>query len=665
MTQWIETTKTLQNGEPVTRAIEIEPMDREIYLTDNAYAEVTDEVADLLANNISSILKVSEPDSPGSYFGDAGENVKVQVVAPDDTFEDLTVIGNASAESVSTEQQSFTEFDIVVTPNSHDFDDVVSELNAGQAVYAMPGSYGGENTRKEITDGSLTMADGAMIDVTDEPLSRWIDLKGSTGTPVDITSDVSVGQTSISVSDTEGFSSGDPAIITDDGGYLSMSGRGETVFVEKVVDATTLDLREGADLSHSTTDTITIKPVDPLTERNSWRNVTVDLRGSDQTVNDWPLIYRRFVDSHAFIDLTFLNGEGSKAHQYLEDRDSWNPKIIRGRSGRVEDGDLGLFYSPEGRTKHALVRDCFVHHGQVCQFGGNGQGPAIDPVFDTVVGVGSSFASSTTEIRPEFRNCVMANPSGDYQSENRAYIVQGYAPKFVDCKAINATIGWNIGGAGAELVDCKSRNVSEPLKLGAPSNDRPDSGELPIIARGCRFEGWDILSNIRDNIEAVELIECRMEGNDGSRWIAGSSEPQNTRVDGGKLVGGSTSFPLPRLHVSGLEYDGRGGTFLRATSEAVNEDLVFEDSEFYNISGGEAIRVENYDHLRLSNCRVPTNEPQCELWLVREEGGSGDKTLVLRGNDARNTDPEGGNGYDLVTTPISDGTNLTNDGTTI
>ena len=104
MTQWIETTKTLQNGEPVTRAIEIEPMDREIYLTDNSYAEVTDEVADLLANNISSISKVSEPDSPGSYFGDAGENVKVKLVAPDDTFQDLTVVGDASAGSVRTEE---------------------------------------------------------------------------------------------------------------------------------------------------------------------------------------------------------------------------------------------------------------------------------------------------------------------------------------------------------------------------------------------------------------------------------------------------------------------------------------------------------------------------------------------------------------------------------
>jgi len=94
MTQWIKTSKTLQNGEPITRAIEIEPMDREIFFTDSAYAEVTDEVADLLANNISSISKVSEPDSPGSYFGDAGENVKVQVIAPDNTFEDLTVIGD-------------------------------------------------------------------------------------------------------------------------------------------------------------------------------------------------------------------------------------------------------------------------------------------------------------------------------------------------------------------------------------------------------------------------------------------------------------------------------------------------------------------------------------------------------------------------------------------
>ena len=132
MTQWIETTKTLQNGEPVTRAIEIEPMDREVYLTDNAYAEVTDEVADLLATNISNISKVSEPASPGSYFGDAGENTKVKIVAPDDTFEDLTVVGNASAKSVSTDELH-GDWDTLVT-STPELESAFNNLSAGETV---------------------------------------------------------------------------------------------------------------------------------------------------------------------------------------------------------------------------------------------------------------------------------------------------------------------------------------------------------------------------------------------------------------------------------------------------------------------------------------------------------------------------------------------------
>jgi len=79
MTTWIESSNVKQDGTPVTRRIKIPNMSEDIWFTDNAYAEVADDVADILANNISTISKVSEPSSPGSYYGDAGSNTTVRL----------------------------------------------------------------------------------------------------------------------------------------------------------------------------------------------------------------------------------------------------------------------------------------------------------------------------------------------------------------------------------------------------------------------------------------------------------------------------------------------------------------------------------------------------------------------------------------------------------
>jgi len=102
MTTWIETTHTKQDGTPYTRKIKVASMDETIWFTDEAYAEVADDVADILANNIDDISTVPEPSSPGEYYGDAGSNTVVDVVVADAAYDKLTVESMA-ADVVDTE----------------------------------------------------------------------------------------------------------------------------------------------------------------------------------------------------------------------------------------------------------------------------------------------------------------------------------------------------------------------------------------------------------------------------------------------------------------------------------------------------------------------------------------------------------------------------------
>lgn len=104
MPTWIETSNTHQNGEPVTRKIKIPTMDRAIWMTDNGYAEVSDNVADILANNINSISKTTEPSDPGTYYGDAGENTVVEIIVADGAYDALTV-ENLSADTTQIDAQ--------------------------------------------------------------------------------------------------------------------------------------------------------------------------------------------------------------------------------------------------------------------------------------------------------------------------------------------------------------------------------------------------------------------------------------------------------------------------------------------------------------------------------------------------------------------------------
>lgn len=92
-----------QDGSPVTRRIKIPEIDGDVWFTTNAYAEVANDVADLLASNLDAIQKVSEPADPGSYYGDEGENITIKVVGiGDGEYDNLTVLRYLDAGSVGT-----------------------------------------------------------------------------------------------------------------------------------------------------------------------------------------------------------------------------------------------------------------------------------------------------------------------------------------------------------------------------------------------------------------------------------------------------------------------------------------------------------------------------------------------------------------------------------
>ncbi|WP_254535249.1 polysaccharide deacetylase family protein [Halomarina litorea] len=121
MTTWIETSRLKQDGTPVTRRIKISNMDSDIWFTTNGYAEVGDDVADLLANNVNSISKLgSAPSTPGSYYGDMTDSETIKVVVPDGAFDDVTVqtldVDTATADSLDTARGS-TEIPFEIRSN--------------------------------------------------------------------------------------------------------------------------------------------------------------------------------------------------------------------------------------------------------------------------------------------------------------------------------------------------------------------------------------------------------------------------------------------------------------------------------------------------------------------------------------------------------------------
>ncbi|ELY91484.1 hypothetical protein [Natrialba taiwanensis] len=153
MTTWVESSNTLQDGSPVSRRIKIDEISEEVWFTDNAYAEVSDDVADILANNLDSITKVSEPSDPGTYYNEDNANTTIEIIVEDGTFDAVTAeVGDI--DDLSTEQMFVLPTDL-------------SQVS-------------GSDTTLHLHDGtnSITLADGSTTSNVgyyrwDESASGW------------------------------------------------------------------------------------------------------------------------------------------------------------------------------------------------------------------------------------------------------------------------------------------------------------------------------------------------------------------------------------------------------------------------------------------------------------------------------------------------------------
>jgi hypothetical protein len=130
-------------------------MSEEIFFTTNAYAEVSDSIADLLSGNIDEIIEVAEPSNPGDYYQDAGGQTQITVVLDDETFNDITVSGTTTTGSLSTDE-IVNVYDYIIDPSEDDVATVLNNLSDGDSVWLGVGTHG--------TTG--TYSDGAIIDIT-------------------------------------------------------------------------------------------------------------------------------------------------------------------------------------------------------------------------------------------------------------------------------------------------------------------------------------------------------------------------------------------------------------------------------------------------------------------------------------------------------------------
>lgn len=575
------------------------------------------------------------------------------------------VLTDRTVGSLDADSQSFTDADVVVTPASHDFDDVVDELNAGKHVVGMPGTYAATDDPKDVTDGSLEFVEGARVDVPNDPPPGWLDIHGSTGASTAVTADLQAGEVEIPVADTSMFESGRPALLNDDGGYVTMDGRGEIVYVSEIVDGSTVVVRDELGLSHSTDDEVELQVVDPLTDANSWTGVTFDCRGVVQ--NSWPLVTRHHVDGHVMRDITFLNGDGSSMHQYMEVRESYNPKLVGSRNGRVNDGDLGLMWSPERQTRHAEMRNCTVYWGNVAEFGNNGSGPSQDARFVNVTVVGGAFSSNATVIRPQYVDCTVSNNHDATAGRAVAFLSDGVGARYVNCRVEGSFTGFELRGHDETITNCEVRRPeAAAVRFGSTGGGHPDAQTGTKRIRGLTVE--DSRSSVIASIGSPgSLVASDVTARNSGDVLNLAGGPEFVRLDDALLRGGTgiSTSGIDRLELRGLDVDCRsslGTDWYRETSTNTLGHLLVEDSAFYGIDSGSAIRVADFGTLEVSSCRVPPGTSQVDDYLVRDEGDG--SQVVLRGNDARNAGTA--SGYQLTTDGlVSDGTNLTSDGSAI
>lgn len=175
MSQWIQTTNAN------LRSIKVDGLSDDVWFTDQQYSEVTQSVADLLAAEIDSISKVSEPGTPGDYYESDydGTTLNVSIDSDPGPFSDFTVTGTVSAgtvdsQTISTDEANIRPLKIGYLTDLHWgstygsfgsrnhkqtlLDEFATDMNDWGADYVV---FGGDNTHEEDTKS------GAQQNITD------------------------------------------------------------------------------------------------------------------------------------------------------------------------------------------------------------------------------------------------------------------------------------------------------------------------------------------------------------------------------------------------------------------------------------------------------------------------------------------------------------------
>lgn len=164
MTQWIQSSHTFQDGTPITKRIKIEGMGEEIVFTDKAYAEVSVDVADLLASQNDFITKVSAPSTPGTYYSDPSANATISVTLPDDAFNHFTA-ESGDVDVLDADEISNTIEFASPSDNAPGIQSAIDNVSAkgGGTVIPKPGTYSISSLSEEIQIPSNVTVDALSL----------------------------------------------------------------------------------------------------------------------------------------------------------------------------------------------------------------------------------------------------------------------------------------------------------------------------------------------------------------------------------------------------------------------------------------------------------------------------------------------------------------------
>lgn len=537
----------------------------------------------------------------------------------------------------------------VVSPQTHDFDDILSDMRSGKTVIATPGEYpSNDSSPSAVRDGALYCLDGAVIVPPSSAGTNWLEIGGEKlgSDETDITSDVSVRDVIIDVADSSGFKSGQLALIVDDetlhAGASGMN-TGEAVMIDKVIDSTTVRIRGGAALSHSTSNNISIYPVD------HWdgfvRGGTWDLRNLDQNNNGWPVIRCRRTVGAEFRDITLKYDGATSVHQFISLSDGWNPLLADIETGRANTGDLQLFAQLGNRTKYAEMRDCTIHGGRVTEYENDGAGPCVWPQHNNVTYTGLADGTSTTAfsindtvIGAEFDGCTVINVGSGgaaFSNAGRDTVIRDSTVKSRgDSDLANAV---RMTGVGGVIKDMDVENIQTVVLVGGDIGGHPNAGSETVEVIGVTAENVNRLINGSagdTSIPDLEIRDCWTDGTINTSEPVESIEITNVKFSDAPIR------TLPNyLYLSDCEYDGKGsGDWIRGGGSNVNEVHV-EGGSAYNAGSSSAIRISEANTVIVNGLTVPQGKTAIGNYLVRAEADV--TTLRITGCDGRNTGLDG------------------------